>query len=39
MEKFEINREIKLLNCEMAVQHLTFWISNILAVKSAILMH
>jgi hypothetical protein len=39
MEIFEINTEIKLLNCDMAVQHLTLWISNMLAVKSAILMH
>jgi hypothetical protein len=35
----EINTEIKLLNCDMAVQHLTLWISNIKAVKSAMLMH
>jgi hypothetical protein len=39
MEIFEINTEIKLLKCDMAVQHLTLWISNIMAVKSAMLMH
>lgn len=27
------------MKCELLVQHLTLWISNMVAVKSAILMH